>query len=125
MRIASLTGVYNADGTVTGELKYALGKMFGSAHCALCDITHRGISEKGEYKRCRDALPVPMNTVHLDERDETLRRFTEGKTPCVVGHTDKGLVMVLDRAALEACEADVTKFRDALEAAITAADRDS
>ena len=120
MIVESLTGVYHADGTVTGELKYALGKMLGTAHCALCDITHRGISEKGDFERCRDALPVPLSTVHLDERDDSLRAFTEGKTPCVVAHTAEGLVMVLDEAALDACGGDVVRFRDALEAAMEA-----
>ena len=35
-----LVGVYNANGGIVGELSYVLGKVKGSAHCALCDISH-------------------------------------------------------------------------------------
>jgi hypothetical protein len=33
-------GVYNAEGTLKGELLYVLKKMTGHGHCSLCDITH-------------------------------------------------------------------------------------
>jgi hypothetical protein len=38
--IRRLVGVYNANGTVGGELAYFLGARLGRAHCSLCDITH-------------------------------------------------------------------------------------
>lgn len=120
--VSRLTGVYHADGSLRGELKYAVGKLFGTAHCALCDITHRGISEKGAFTRCRSALPVPFDTVHLDERDEVMRNFTAGHTPCVVAHVDTRLVMLLDADTLDRCDGDVTKFRDAIDAAVTRLD---
>jgi hypothetical protein len=61
---------------------------------------------------------VPLRNVHLDERSPEVARFTEGKTPCVVAHTAEGLVLVLDHIALDECAGSVTRFRDALSAAL-------
>jgi hypothetical protein len=118
--IRKLTGVYQASGSLTGEVTYALKKIFRTAHCALCDITHRGIREKAEFTQCREALSFPFEIVHLDERTDELHDFTEGRTPCVVAHTDEGLVLLLDAATLDGCQGDVGRFRDALDAAIEA-----
>ncbi len=117
-RVLRLTGVYQADGTLTGELRYAIGKLLGTAHCALCDITHGGVREKDGFRACREALPVPLENVHLDERSEAIRAFTEGRTPCVVAHAEGELVLLLDAAALDGCEGSVRRFRDALDDAM-------
>ncbi len=113
-----LLGVYHAEGSLRGELAYLVGKLLGSAHCALCDITHAGIREKPTFAACRGRFTVPLETVHLDEQDPALRDFTRGRTPCVVGVTDAGPVMLLDAAALEACEKDVGRFEQALVSAL-------
>ncbi len=113
--VRTLTGIYEAEGTLRGEIKYALGKLMGTAHCALCDITHRGISEKKGFVQCREALPIDIYTVHLDERTPEVRTFTEGKTPCVVAHTGDGLMMLLDAQQLEDCQGSVSAFRAALD----------
>lgn len=98
-----LVGVYHASGTPWGEISYWLKARAGVAHCALCDITHGSVREKAEWKECRARLPVPLVTVHLNERDRTLRSFTENRTPCVVADTTDGLVMLVDDAELTAC----------------------
>jgi len=120
--VTALTGVYQADGSLSGELRYVVGKLLGSAHCALCDITHGAVREKPGFVACREALPVPLRNVHLDERSPDILRFTEGKTPCVVAHTAEGLVLLLDALALDACKGSVSRFRDALDQALTAED---
>ena len=33
-------GLYNADGSLMGELRYARAKLTNSASCSLCDLTH-------------------------------------------------------------------------------------
>lgn len=71
--ITGLVGVYNADGTIRGELAYWVGKRLGRAHCALCDITHGSVKERPEWKRCRDGLPVPFDTYHRDDQPESTR----------------------------------------------------
>lgn len=116
--VQRLTGVYQAEGSLVGELRYLVGKLRGTAHCALCDITHAGVRRKRTFDDACRALPVPFDAVHLDERSEDVRTFTEGRTPCVVGHVEGGLVMVLEAGALESCAGDVPAFFERLEAAL-------
>jgi hypothetical protein len=118
--VTALTGIYQAEGSLRGELAYVVGRMLGTAHCALCDITHASVREKAGFRACREALPVPLKNVHLDERSPPMRAFSEGKTPCVVAHTADGLRLVLDCAALERCAGSVTRFREELSAAMRA-----
>lgn len=116
--IERIVGVYHADGSLRGELAYVLGKLLGTAHCSLCDVTHGGVREKAAFRALRRACSVPFELVHLDERDPETRAFTEGRTPCVVGFTREGPRMLLDDAALRRCGGDVERFRSALDAAL-------
>ena len=107
-------GVYNADGSIIGEIKYLLGKMRGTAHCALCDITHRGVSKKREWKELEVGQDFDFELLHLDEQDDELRSFTEGRTPCVLTRTEEGFVMLLGDEELEGCGKSVEKFSQLL-----------
>ena len=109
-----LVAIYNANGNLAGEISYIVGKLRGTAHCALCDISHGLLGEKKTFSACKTAFDMPLRTLHLDERDEDLRVFTEGKTPCVVGRSPSGWHMVLDSDALAACNKDVATFEATL-----------
>jgi len=118
--LLQLIGVYHANGGVVGELAYAAGILLGKTHCSLCDITHSGRSEKKAMADCRAGLPVPLVTVHLNERTLDVREFTEGRTPCVVAETRDGLVMLLEPEALREMAGDEARFATALGEALTA-----
>ena len=60
--VVRLIGVYDADGSVLGELSYFVKARFGAAHCALCDITHGRVRERADWRACRDQLAVPFDT---------------------------------------------------------------
>ncbi len=112
-RILRLTGVYHADGGLLGELRYVVGKLRGVAHCALCDITHGALRKKPEFSAWERALSVPLELVHLNERSPEIARVTEGRTPALVAHTARGLVLLLGPDALE-LEGSLAAFREAL-----------
>ena len=95
MLLKAIWGVYHADGGIVGELRYVFGKLRGTAHCALCDITHSYVSEKKSMKECRSNSPVPFHLVHLNEQNEGLQSITEGVTPCVVAETNEGFQVIL------------------------------
>ncbi|MEM7158006.1 MAG: hypothetical protein AAF799_34510 [Myxococcota bacterium] len=118
--LAKLTGVYHADGSLLGELRYVFGKLRGTAHCALCDITHGSVRKKRSFRDLEQALAVPLELVHLDERSPEIAAFTEGRTPAVVGHTDAGLVMLLGADQLE-LDGEVPRFHEALDQAVQTA----
>lgn len=115
--IVSLVGVYNADGTLKGELRYWFGARVGRTHCALCEITHGSFREKVEWKRVSGELPVPFEAVHLDERSPEVKAASGAQTPCVVALTGDGSEVLLGPEELEACRSEP----QALAAAIIAA----
>jgi hypothetical protein len=113
-RIRRLVGVYNAEGTLRGELTYWVGARLGRAHCALCDITHGSVRERTDWKTCRAGLPVPFDTYHLNDQPDTIRAAISDQAPVVIAETDQGLFTLLGPAALEGCDSSTERFNAAL-----------
>ena len=118
MLLKAIWGVYHADGGIVGELRYVFGKLRGTAHCALCDITHSYVSEKKSMKECRSSSPVPFRLVHLNEQSEGLKLVSEKVTPCVVAETDQGFQVIINFDELEECEKKVELFQQKLDLAL-------
>jgi hypothetical protein len=115
--VRRLTGVYNARGTLAGELAYVLGKLTGRAHCGLCDITQGlRVRERAEWREQRARLAVPFDTVHLDERPPEVARACPA-LPCVVAHADDGVVALLGPAEIDACAGSAEALLAAVERA--------
>ena len=116
-RIVRLVGVYDADGTLRGELAYWIGARLGRAHCALCDITHGLARERADWKACRDGLAVAFDTYHRNDQPEAVRRATGDVAPCVVAETEAGLVCLLGPAELASCNGSGERLIEAIESA--------
>ncbi|MBV7412335.1 hypothetical protein KRX56_06280 [Dermabacteraceae bacterium TAE3-ERU27] len=103
-----LVGVYNANGGLAGELSYVIGKIRGTAHCGLCDISHgkRPMYRK-EWKEMVQRLPLPLETVHLNEVDASTSRLLEkARSPFIAlidGENDRVLVSAEE---LDGCGGD-------------------
>ena len=116
--------MYDADGTLRGELSYWVGARLGRRHCSLCDITHGSIRRRPEWTACTDALAVPFDTYHRDDQPDAVRVAAGGKAPVVVadvtisasGVTEQ--VMLLGPAELDACEASIDRLVEAIDAAV-------
>ena len=117
-RIDRIIGVYNADGSVLGELRYLVGRTLGQRHCELCDITHGRLRKNEEFAALQADFGVPLEVVHLDERPPDLASFTNGLAPCVVAETTDGYRMLLKADDLARCGGDVGRFADALRAVL-------
>jgi hypothetical protein len=113
--IRGLVGVYDADGTLRGEVAYWVGARLGRAHCALCDITHGTFRRRSDWDRCAAGLPVPFATHHRDEVDDLV-----APPPYVAAETDDGPVVLVDREDLEGLAASPEALMAAIEAAATA-----
>lgn len=120
-QVVRLVGVYDAEGTLRGELSYWVGARLGRAHCALCDITHGSIRERSDWKECRSALPVPFDTYHRDDQPEAVRDAAEGTTPVVLAETAVGYVVLLRPDELDRCAGSVSDFATALDRALRSA----
>ena len=113
----SLVGVYDADGTFAGEVRYWLGARIGRAHCSLCEITHGLFREKPEWRACRESMNVEFVTFHRDDAPQDVLTACDHQLPAVVARTVDGLVVVLGPGDLEALNGDVFWFHDALSSA--------
>lgn len=117
--VRRLVGVYNADGTLRGELAYFVGARLGRAHCALCDITHGRVHERAEWQSCRDGLPVPFDTFHRNDQPAAVRKLVGHELPAVVAETDGGLRLLLGPTELAACGSSPDHLAAALTDAAT------
>lgn len=118
--IRRLVGVYNANGSLAGDLAYFVGARLGRAHCALCDITHGLAREKPEWKTCRSELAVPFDTYHLNDQPPTVRAAADGKAPVVLAETDTAIDLLLGPSELDACRGSVERLANAITAAVDA-----
>ena len=119
--MTEFVGVYDADGTVRGELAYWVGARFGVRHCSLCELTHGTFREREDWRVCRSELPVPFHTYHRDDQPADVRAAAVGAYPIVVARTAAGVVSLLGPAELERCNGDLVRFVDALLGAVTQA----
>ncbi len=120
--VSEIIGVYDADGSLRGELAYALGILRGKPHCALCDITHSGVRRRKGFADLPARLGVPFSLVHRDERSPEVLAFTGERTPLVIGRTEAGFVDLLVAEDLAHVETNADAMFDALTAALAAKD---
>ena len=118
--LTNLYVIYDADGTFTGEIIYALKKLFGISHCAACDITHGPRKEKPEftYLKQRCGWNVPLHNIHRDEMDGQLRMAVGGMLPCVAARTTVGDVVLVEGGDLEKCSGSVECLKEKVDRAL-------
>jgi hypothetical protein len=115
-----LSGVYDANGGLAGELSYFFGHMFGRVQCTLCDITHSPFVKKAEWKamekRLRDELGIEFELVHRNERSPEQRAASENREPCILIEQDGQYSMILDWTDLKLAKGSVAAFERAVRA---------
>lgn len=108
-------GIYDADGTLPGELRYLLTKVLGQGACALCDITH-GWNPMGKREwRARTGLASELRWVHRDEVPIELLTVVSGRLPCIVSVESELSTIIITREQLTACEGNFHQFEELLE----------
>jgi hypothetical protein len=120
-RILGLVGVFDAEGTLRGELTYWVGARLGRAHCALCSITHGTFRERDDWRLCRAGLPVPFATFHRDDQPAAIRELLGTNLPAVVAVTETAHVLLIGPDALDACHGSPEVLVDALTTAAASA----
>ena len=116
MPCTELIGVYHADGGPLGEAAYIVGKLLGTAHCALCDITHSPVRRKPAWKAMVARLGVPFTLVHLNEIDPDVAAVVaQSGSPVVLArHPDDTLAVALTPSELDRLGGSVDAFHTAL-----------
>lgn len=117
MTVSEVVGVYDADGGLLGEAAYVWGKVRGTRHCGLCDITHATVRRKREWDRMAATLPVPVRLLHLNELDDDLCAAVAATGAPVVLARDGGSGgwrQLVDAQELDAMEGSVSAFEAAV-----------
>lgn len=83
--------IYNASGTLGGELTYLYGKYFQDEHCELCDITHSTVSAKPEWKAWISALKCENYVLHTNEAEDMRVDYSVFELPVVLVDRGNGL----------------------------------
>jgi hypothetical protein len=114
--VTALIGVYHADGGPIGEAKYVLGRSLGTAHCALCDITHSPVRRKPAWDQMVDRLGLPFALVHLNEMaPDVAEQVAANGSPVVLGRRADGcLTTLLSPDQLEVLGGSLPRFESLL-----------
>ena len=104
--MTQVVGIYNADGSVTGELAYAAAKLTRRGSCELCDITH-GWNPFGrrEWKTSMQQSRLDITFIH---RDEALpeQLAAAGQLPSIITLGDDGWQEIMAASDFAAFKAD-------------------
>ena len=110
-----VVGIYNASGTVWGEVAYVLRKVVGQGSCALCDITH-GWSPvmRTDFKHACAGRAWAFDLLHTNEASGE-QLAAAGPLPAVVRKTPDGWLRVLGPAELASFARTPEALLDAIE----------
>jgi hypothetical protein len=115
MPVQELIGVYDADAGLLGEAAYVWGRLRGTRHCALCDITHSPLRRKPAWDAFVARLETRFVLLHLNELpDDVAAVVRETGAPVVLARTDHELVPVVTAAELEQTGGSVGLFEQTL-----------
>ena len=87
-KIDTLTLVWNAKSGLGNALLDLARKLTSVGNCALCDITHRGVSERPQWTDCKQELGVIVEMLYRDGLSDELQRVADGRFPCVIARVD-------------------------------------
>ena len=102
--------IYNASGTLAGELNYLYGKYFLDEHCELCDITHSTVSAKPEWKEWIGSLKCENYVLHTNEAKAINIDFTQFVLPVVLIDRGNGLEELVSKNEMAECGKGVLPF---------------
>ncbi len=102
-----IIGIYNAYSGILGELKYTIGKIMGTTHCALCEITH-GWHPLGKAEwRQEIKWWGNLKNLHINDQPPEMKAITQGQTPCIVLAKQKHVEIIVTSQQLKACDGNV------------------
>ena len=88
-------GIYNADGTLFGELGYVIAKLGGKRSCSLCDVTHGwNPFGKREWKGLCKSSSINIQLIHQNEATES-QLIAAGDLPSFISETEEGWTRIM------------------------------
>jgi hypothetical protein len=103
--VSEIVLVYNADWSIPGAMQYLVDTLRDTDSCALCEITHRTLGEKHDWKACKLSLGVAVRGLYRNQLTPELAAAARSY-PCVLVAVHGQYQTLLARADLETCKED-------------------
>ena len=110
----SLYAIYDADGSLAGELRYLVDKFLGRADCALCDLSHGWHPAGKRAWRQQRGATTQLTWLHRDEVPHHVLAHVSESLPCVATDTDGNVGILISKDELAGCEGNFTVFEQLL-----------
>lgn len=106
--IVGIIGVYDAAGSLRGEISYVLQKIFAGKHCALCDITHGTLRKRPAWVHCSSELSarhgIEVRMAHLDDAPRSILDRQDFRAPAIfIERADGSVEPILSAEDLASC----------------------
>jgi hypothetical protein len=108
-------GIYNADGTILGELRYVVGKLRGTVLCSLCDITHGKVRPRKDFLAACTEAAVEIELLHRNEATSE-QLAAAGILPALIVEAEGTWRCVLTASDLEECAGSPAQLISRLQA---------
>mgnify|MGYP003690032055 FL=1 len=106
----SLYAIYDADGSLAGELRYLIDKFLGRADCALCDLSHGWHPAGKRAWRQQQGATTQLSWLHRDEVPHHVLVHVSGSLPCIAMDTNGRVDILISKDQLAQCDGDVMVF---------------
>ena len=110
----SLYAIYDADGSLAGELRYLVDKFLGRANCALCDLSHGWHPAGKRAWRQRQGAATQLSWLHRDEVPHHVLAHVSESLPCIAMDTNGCVDILISKDQLARCEGDFMIFEQLL-----------
>ena len=102
--------IYNAEGSIFGEIRYLYNKYIKDIKCSMCEITHNSFSEKSEWEKKCIEFPFKIECLHLDELPIEFKDIIKDNAPCVVAQKKSVNEVIIKNKELTSMNGDVDSF---------------
>ena len=110
----SLYAIYDADGSLVGELRYLVDKFLGRANCALCDLSHGWHPAGKRAWRQQQGATTQLSWLHRDEVPHHVLTHVSESLPCIAMATQDRVDILISKDQLAGCDGDFTVFEQLL-----------
>ena len=110
----SLYAIYDADGSLVGELRYLVDKFLGRADCALCDLSHGWHPAGKRAWRQRQGATTQLSWLHRDEVPPHVLTQVSESLPCIAMETNGRVDILICKDQLARCDGDFAVFEQLL-----------
>jgi hypothetical protein len=112
--------VYDASGTILGEVSYFLRRALFNQHCALCDITHSTFTRRRSWDVCVDGLGIDFQLHHRNDAPASVTSAAGYAAPCIIcEYEDGSLTLLVNSNELNSCGHSPEQLMNLIFAKIT------